>query len=86
MRLLIACLVLCLTGCNTVPVTAKFPQVPNELLQKCQQLIKLEDDTKLSEIAKTVTSNYTSYHECSIKLDAWIEWYGIQKQIYESVK
>ena len=86
MKLLIACLVLCVTGCTTVPVTSKFPQAPNELLQKCQQLAKLSDDTKLSEIAKTVTSNYTSYHECSIKLDAWIEWYGIQKQIYESVK
>jgi len=55
-------------------------------MQKCPSLAKLSDDTKLSEIAKTVTSNYTSYHECSIKLDAWIEWYGIQKQIYESVK
>jgi hypothetical protein len=86
MKLLIACLVLCLTGCTTVPITAKFPQVPNELMQKCPSLAKLSDDTKLSEIAKTVTSNYTSYHECSIKLDAWIEWYGIQKQIYESVK
>lgn len=86
MKLLIACLVLFLTGCTTVPVTAKFPQVPNELLQKCQQLNMLKDDSKLSEIAKTVASNYTSYHECSIKLDAWIEWYGIQKQIYESVK
>ena len=86
MKLLIACLVLCLTGCATVPVTAKFPQVPNELMQKCPSLVKVGDDSKLSEIAKTVASNYTSYHECSIKLDAWIEWYGIQKQIYESVK
>lgn len=86
MKLLIACLVLCLTGCATVPVTVKFPQVPNELMQKCPSLAKVGDDSKLSEIAKTVASNYTSYHECSIKLDAWIEWYGIQKQIYESVK
>jgi hypothetical protein len=86
MKLLIACLVLCLTGCTTVPVTAKFPQAPKELMEKCPQLVKIEDDTKLSGIAKTVASNYTSYHECSIKLDAWIEWYGIQKQIYESLK
>jgi hypothetical protein len=77
---------LLLTGCTTVPVTAKFPQAPKELMEKCPQLAKIEDDTKLSAIAKTVTSNYTSYHECSIKLDAWIEWYGIQKQIYESLK
>jgi hypothetical protein len=77
---------LLLTGCTTVPVAPKFPQVPNQLMEKCPQLEKLNDDTKLSDIAKSVTQNYTMYHECSIKLDAWIEWYGTQKQLYESIK
>ena len=36
-------LVLILTGCSTtVPVTAKFPDVPERLLVKCPKLEKLE--------------------------------------------
>ena len=75
------------TGCSTtVPVTAKFPDVPERLLVKCPQLEKLENESKLSDIGKTVTNNYTTYYECVVKYDAWIEWYQIQKQIFESVK
>ena len=76
-----------LTGCSTtVPVTAKFPEVPNQLLVKCPNLEKLNEEAKLSEVAKSVTINYTSYYECAVKNDAWIEWYQIQKHIFESVK
>jgi hypothetical protein len=79
--------VLVLMGCSTtVPVTAKFPQAPERLMQKCPQLEKLENEAKLSDIAKSVTNNYTKYHECSIQNDSWIEWYNAQKQIFESIK
>ena len=75
------------TGCSTtVPVTAKFPEIPERLLEKCPQLKKLEEEAKLSDITKTVTVNYTTYYECAVKNDAWIEWYNIQKHIFESVK
>jgi hypothetical protein len=74
-------------GCSTtVPVTAKFPEVPEKLKQKCPQLEKLVDDPKLTDISKTVTINYTTYYECAVKNDAWIEWYEIQKRIFEGVK
>ena len=80
-------LLLLMVGCSTtVPVTAKFPDVPERLLQKCPQLEKLENEAKLSGIAKTVTNNYTTYYECAVKNDAWIEWYQIQKKIFEGVK
>jgi hypothetical protein len=80
-------LVLILTGCSTtVPVTAKFPNVPERLLVKCPQLEKLENEAKLSDISKTVTNNYTTYYECAVKHDAFVEWYKIQKNIFESVK
>ena len=80
-------LVLILTGCSTtVPVTAKFPNVPERLLVKCPQLAKLENEAKLSDISKTVTNNYTTYYECAVKHDAFVEWYKIQKNIFESVK
>jgi orotidine-5'-phosphate decarboxylase len=86
MRFLLICTLLFLTGCTTVPVAPKFPQVPNLLLEKCPELNKVIEDPKLSDIAKTVTLNYTTYYECSIKQEAWVEWYNVQKQLYESIK
>lgn len=75
-----------LVGCSTtVPVTSKFPEMP-KYTQSCPQLLKLEDNAKLSDLAKTVTVNYSTYYECAVKNDAWIEWYQVQKNIFESVK
>ena len=82
-------LLLCvfLVGCSTVvPVTSKFPTVPDKLLENCPNLQKLNDEAKLSDVAKTVTLNYSTYYECAVKNDAWIEWYRIQKKIYEELK
>ena len=85
--LLIPLLVLILQGCSTtVPVTAKFPEVPARILVKCPQLEMLKDDVKLSDVAKTVTINYSTYYECAVKHDAFVEWYQVQKIIFESVK
>lgn len=78
---------LLMVGCSTtVPVTAKFPEVPERLMQKCPQLEKLENEAKLSDITKTITNNYTTYYECAVKDDAWIEWYQKQKIIFEGIK
>lgn len=75
------------SGCSTtVPVKAKFPEAPERLLTKCPQLEKLGNEVKLSDISKTVTINYTTYYECAVKHDAFIDWYQVQKNIYESVK
>ena len=78
-------LVLAITGCATaVPVTAKFPEPPGKLAtQSCTELQKLKDDAKLSDVSRTVTINYSSYYECAVKTDAWIEWYKIQKILFE---
>jgi len=88
MKLLIASLVLCLSGCSTiVPVAAKFPPPPGKsAMTECVQLAKLEKDASLSDISRTVTMNYSTYYECAVKTDAWIEWYQVQQKIYESVK
>jgi hypothetical protein len=76
-----------LVGCSTtVPVKTKFPEAPQHLMNKCPQLQKLNDEPKLSEVAKTVSANYTTYHECALKNETWIEWYNNQKNIFESVK
>ena len=82
---IVVMLVMALTGCATsVPVTAKFPERPGTLVSTpCPALKKLPDEVALSEVAKTITENYTQYYECAVKLDAWIKWYEIQKTIYE---
>jgi hypothetical protein len=85
---IVVMLVLATTGCSTVvPVAAKFPPGPGRLVSEpCPNLKKLNDDAALSDIARTVTENYTSYYECAVKLDAWIEWHSKQKILFESVK
>jgi hypothetical protein len=86
MKYIIITLCLFLSACTTVPVAPKFPEVPNHLLEKCPALNKIIDEPKLSDIAKTITHNYTTYYECSIKQEAWVEWYNVQKKLYESIK
>lgn len=87
MKLAMIFLAFMLTGCATsVPVKMSFPEVPTTLMEKCPQLQILSDDAKLSDVAKTVTINYTTYYECAVKVDFWIGWYQAQKAIYESVK
>ena len=78
-------LALLLSGCSTVvPVTVKFPDAPGKgAMTACPALQKLKDDARLSDVANTVTVNYSTYYECAVKTDAWQEWYQIQKHIFE---
>lgn len=73
------------SGCSTVvPVTARFPDAPGRnAMVRCPDLIKLKDGVRLSEVADTVTINYSAYYECAVRADTWQEWYQIQKRIYE---
>ena len=79
---------LLLVGCSTVvPVTQRFPEAPgNVAMTACPQLQKLTEDARLSDISKTITVNYGTYYECAVKTDAWIEWYKIQKNIFDKAK
>ena len=87
MKYLVCFLFVLMTGCSTVvPVTSKFPDVPERLLVKCPRLEKVSETPTLSDVAKTITNNYTTYYDCTVKHDAFIEWYNIQKNIFESVK
>jgi starvation-inducible outer membrane lipoprotein len=88
MKLLIIALALVLSGCaTTVPVVAKFPQAPGTLVQEpCVELKKLNDDAKLSDVAKTIVVNYSEYYMCAVKLEAWQRWYLEQKAIYEGLR
>ena len=77
-----------LTGCATsVPVKQKFPEVPQALIEKCENLKKVEGDrVAITEMLKVVVANYGMYYECAAKVDGWNEWYTEQKRIYDSVK
>jgi hypothetical protein len=81
-------LALFLTGCSTtVPVTQSWPPAPGlQSQQPCAELQKLPEDAKLSDVAKTVTVNYSEYYACVVKLEAWQEWYKQQQIIFQGLK
>jgi len=84
-RLIIIALIL-LSGCTTVPVTVKFPDVPKDMLETCPDLKSVPDTTKLSEILPVVVDNYGQYYTCKDTVDSWIDWYKSQKKIFDSIK
>ena len=71
-----------ISGCVAVPVKQKFPDAPKELSQACPDLKQTEPTEKLSDVLKIVTKNYSQYYECQITVDTWIEWYSLQKEIF----
>ena len=87
MKLVVLAISLALTACSTlVPVSMTFPEAPGRQAQvACPNLQKLKDDALLSDVSRTITINYSTYYECAVKTDAWIEWYQIQRRIFESV-
>lgn len=74
-----------LYGCSTpVPIQPKFPQVPDVLMETCQQLKEMNPETPtLKHLLTTVVDNYTLYYECAEKVEAWMSWYKQQKKIFE---
>lgn len=88
MKYAILLLPLFLTGCfKTIPVKMSFPDVPPELKVACPDLKAVPDnETQLSKVIEVVLQNYAQYEQCRNKVDAWIEWHKLQKQINESVK
>jgi uncharacterized protein YceK len=87
MKYFICVLLILISGCSTVvPVTAKFPEAPEKIQNNCPQLVKLKDEAKLSDVSKTVILNYSTYYECAVKVESWIEWYQVNKIIFEGIK
>ena len=76
-----------LSACLATPVTRKFPEIPSDLKTACPDLAQMDTNTnRLSQVIETVTVNYSTYHECKIRVDAWMEWYKTQRSIFEEVK
>ena len=87
MKIVVLAISLALTACSTlVPVSMTFPEAPGRQAQvACPNLQKLKDNALLSDVSRTITINYSTYYECAVKTDAWIEWYEIQRRIFEGV-
>jgi hypothetical protein len=86
--IIVAVFALFLSACSTtVPIVAKFPDAPATLLESCPKELKaIEGDTvNIIDLTKTVVANYETYHLCADKSESWIEWYNIQKKIFEEV-
>jgi hypothetical protein len=81
-------LLLLLPAC-TQPVSIKptWPEVPLELQTECSPLNQLDPSKdKMSDVLSNVVDNYSLYHICKVKVEAWNNWYNSQKKIYEDIK
>lgn len=88
MKYTLLALVLALSACSTtVPVKQDFPVAPQILLERCPDLMQIDDGkNSLREMLKVVIQNYATYYQCAEKTHGWQDWYKEQKKIYDSVK
>ena len=70
-----------------MPLSPKFPKVSSDLLEASSDLKPLPEDKKtLTDLIENANENYGTYYDLKGKYDSWIEWYNVQKQIFESIK
>lgn len=76
---------LLLSACATsIPVKQSFPVAPSALLERCPDLLIIDDGkNSLRDMLKVVIQNYATYYQCAEKTHSWQEWYNTQKKIYE---
>ena len=88
MKIVLVSLLVLLTACTQpVPVKPVWPEIPPVLNETCSDLEQVNTSTdKISDLLTIITDNYSYYHECKFKVEAWIDWYNRQKAIYNTVK
>lgn len=84
-KLLLLIPALLIAGCTTVvPVKRTFPDLPEELKITCPDLKEAtKNTTELTKLLDVVVVNYSTYYECRVKIDAFIEWHKKQKETYD---
>lgn len=81
-------LTILLTGCAGpgVPVKQNFPVAPSILLERCPDLLVIDDGkNSLRDMLKVVIQNYSTYYQCAERTHGWQDWYTEQKKIFEAV-
>ncbi len=86
MKYLILAVALLLSGCfTTVPVKQEFPVAPAVLLERCPDLLTIDDGkNSMREMLKIVIQNYALYYQCAEKTHGWQDWYNEQRKIYNA--
>ena len=81
-------LIFMLSACSTaVPIVAKFPDAPAELMAPAPELTPLlPDTTELSVMIDNANENYGSYRELRVRYEMWQEWYREQRKNWETIK
>ena len=77
--------VVLLSACSTIyPVKQEFPVAPQVLLERCPDLMTIDDGkNSLRDMLKVVIQNYATYYQCAEKTTGWQEWYTKQKKIFD---
>ena len=84
MKYILLSLALLLTACSTpVPVKQQFPVAPAVLLERCPDLMTIDDGkNSMRDMLKIVIQNYALYYQCAEKTHGWQDWYTEQKKIF----
>lgn len=84
MKSAVIVLALMLSACTTVvPVKQEFPVAPSILLERCPDLLTIDDGkNSLRDMLKIVIQNYSLYYQCAEKTHGWQDWYQEQRRIY----
>lgn len=85
MKYLVLVFAILLSACSTVvPVKQEFPVAPQVLMEKCPDLMTIDDGkNSLRDMLKAVIQNYAFYYQCAEKTASWQEWYNAQKKIFD---
>lgn len=85
MKYMVLAFALMLSACSTsVPVKQQFPVAPQVLLERCPDLMQIDDGkNSLRDMLKIVIQNYALYYQCAEKTHGWQDWYQAQKKIFE---
>lgn len=84
MKTAIVLVAVLLAGCITVPVNQTFPEITKSLEEKCPELKQIEGEkVAITDMLKTIVENYSTYYQCSNKVDGWNDWYKTQKEIFD---
>lgn len=85
MKWLVIAMALAVSGCSFSKRIPDFPPASERMMQKCPDLALAPNSELLSDLVRTVITNYGEYHKCKALVDAWQDWYQQQKKIYEDI-